>query len=266
MLSLITEDLYRLAADLPVEIVEMLASTIAGAGTEDWRQLRTQVLGAVRPLSVRHKVKAFLNAWQHKAPEVSSQSVAAGLLTAAQAETFHRHRQRLELVWTGPDSDIIPLRRTDQALLQLIDSAQDHLHIVSFAVYKVDTIGQAIVDAVRRGVSISIYLETPDTSQGRVTFDTIGALGEEVIREVSLYVWPLEERRQTGNGKYGSLHAKVAVADGEMLLLSSANLTEYAMTLNMELGVLIHGGPLPKQVAAHLEQLVEVGVFREARY
>ena len=46
------------------------------------------------------------------------------------------------------------------------------------------------------------------------------------------------------------------------MLISSANLTEYAMTLNMELGVLIRGGPQPGQVQAHLTRLVERGVFQ----
>jgi PLD-like domain len=42
-----------------------------------------------------------------------------------------------------------------------------------------------------------------------------------------------------------SLHAKCAVIDSNLLFLSSANLTEFAFNLNMELGVLIKGGSLP---------------------
>jgi phosphatidylserine/phosphatidylglycerophosphate/cardiolipin synthase-like enzyme len=45
------------------------------------------------------------------------------------------------------------------------------------------------------------------------------------------------------------------------MLISSANLTEYAMTLNMEMGLLVRGGPLPGQVQSHLTRLVEKGVF-----
>jgi hypothetical protein len=51
------------------------------------------------------------------------------------------------------------------------------------------------------------------------------------------------------------------LADGRSLLISSANLTEYAMTLNMGMGLLIHGGALPAQVEAHLACLGEQGVF-----
>ena len=48
------------------------------------------------------------------------------------------------------------------------------------------------------------------------------------------------------------------------ITLSSANLTGYAMTLNMEMGLLVRGGPLPVQVESHLEQLKKDDVFRAA--
>jgi len=47
------------------------------------------------------------------------------------------------------------------------------------------------------------------------------------------------------------------VADDAGLLISSANLTEYAMMLNMEMGVLIHGGPLPGQAREHFNRLIQ---------
>jgi phosphatidylserine/phosphatidylglycerophosphate/cardiolipin synthase-like enzyme len=57
------------------------------------------------------------------------------------------------------------------------------------------------------------------------------------------------------------LHAKIALADGRAMLISSANLTEYAMTLNMEMGILVRGGSLPVQVEKHLKRLSEMGIF-----
>jgi phosphatidylserine/phosphatidylglycerophosphate/cardiolipin synthase-like enzyme len=59
------------------------------------------------------------------------------------------------------------------------------------------------------------------------------------------------------------LHVKCAAADGRWLFLSSANLTVYAFTPNMELGVLITGGPLPGQVERHLGRLIGTGVLRK---
>ena len=87
-------------------------------------------------------------------------------------------------------------------------------------------------------------------------------MGGDIAQHARIYIWPLEQRAQSESGHHGSLHAKVAVADGQAMLISSANLTEYAMTLNMELGLLIKGGPLPAQVQTHLNRLVEKGVFQ----
>jgi phosphatidylserine/phosphatidylglycerophosphate/cardiolipin synthase-like enzyme len=61
--------------------------------------------------------------------------------------------------------------------------------------------------------------------------------------------------------RHGSLHAKCAVADRRVLFVSSANLTEYALKLNMELGLLVRGGDLPGRAIGHLRRLVEEGVL-----
>jgi phosphatidylserine/phosphatidylglycerophosphate/cardiolipin synthase-like enzyme len=45
-------------------------------------------------------------------------------------------------------------------------------------------------------------------------------------------------------------------------LVSSANLTEDALLLNMELGLLIEGGKLPPQVENHFAELRSAGILR----
>ncbi|MDY7076593.1 MAG: DISARM system phospholipase D-like protein DrmC [Chloroflexota bacterium] len=258
----LAQEIHRLVADLPIELVNGLANALIEVNTANWQRLRVQAISAVARPTVRERVGEFLDFWQSNTPAASAESVSLGLLAAAHLEEHHREYQRLELVWTGPDSHVIPLRRTDQALLQLINGAQGTLHIVSFAVYKIEAISHAIVNAAQRGVSVAIYLETPDASEGRIAFDTIQALGREVAQRARIYVWPLEKRLKAADGKHGSLHAKLALADGQTMLISSANLTGYAMTLNMEMGLLVHGGPLPAQVETHLERLVEQRVFQ----
>ncbi|MFI5453846.1 MAG: phospholipase D-like domain-containing protein [Isosphaerales bacterium] len=54
-----------------------------------------------------------------------------------------------------------------------------------------------------------------------------------------------EQRARDSGGKLGSLHVKCVVADGRWLFLSSADLTDYAFTINMELGLLITGEIYP---------------------
>jgi len=82
-----------------------------------------------------------------------------------------------------------------------------------------------------------------------------------VAAVATVYYWPQENREHDDNGKHGILHVKCAVADGKQIFLSSANLTEYAFSINMELGMLVTGGKLPAQVEQHFRRLIETGVL-----
>jgi phosphatidylserine/phosphatidylglycerophosphate/cardiolipin synthase-like enzyme len=220
-----------------------------------------QRIAWVRAVAIR-----LLDRWQAEAPRVTAEGLGLALSAAAHTAEHFRQQQTLELVWTGPDSQVLPLRRTDQALLELINGAQNRLIIISFAVYKATAIASALVQAARRHVAVDVCLETPDASEGKVAYDMLAALGPDVRRHATFYVWPLAQRPLSPTGHHGSLHAKVAVADGGVLLISSANLTEYAMTLNMEMGVLLRDGELPKQVELHFARLIDTGILEPVRF
>ncbi len=252
----------HLVYDLPGELVNVLALTLQEIPGQPWSNVRSRVLQAISQPDLCHRVDQFLDEWRRVAPDISPESVALALLAAADMETFYRINQQLELVWTGPDSPAVPLRRTDQALLQLINTARQRLHIVCFAVYNVEKIAAALVAAANRGVRIALYLETPSASEGKIAYDSVQSLGSAVTGQADVYIWPLAQRLVDENGRHGSLHAKFAVADGNLMLVSSANLTRYAMTLNMELGLLVSGGKLPAQMEEHLNRLVERQVFQ----
>jgi phosphatidylserine/phosphatidylglycerophosphate/cardiolipin synthase-like enzyme len=133
--------------------------------------------------------------------------------------------------------------------------------MVSYAVYNIPSICEALVRAACRGAAITLVVETPDRLEGQNTYDTLRALGPSVAARSSVYLWPLEKRQKDTNGNCGILHVKCAVADGRWLFLSSANLTEYAFTLNMELGLLITGGNLPAKVEYHFDHIIQTGVL-----
>ncbi len=259
----LVQQIHNLIADTPEEIAEQLALVLGKADATNWGILRAKMIGAVPQPIAQERVGRFMDYWQQHCPEESPQSIRLALLSAAYTARQERERQRLEIVWTGPESQVVPVRRTDQALLELIKGAQEDLHVVSFAVYHIQGITEALVRAAQRGVAVSIYLETPDASEGKIAFNTIGALGTELVQCARLYVWPLEKRLWSEDGHHGSLHAKVAVADSQLMLVSSANLTEYAMKLNMELGLMVRGGDLPREIRMHLVRLVEKGIFQE---
>ena len=154
------------------------------------------------------------------------------------------------------------MRRTEQALLELIDAAREHLIVVSFAVYRVPEVASSLIACAGRGCRVDVVVESEAESGGKVTFEMAQALGSEVAAHVTFYTWPGELRPETGGGKRASLHAKCAVADSVRLLVSSANLTEYAFTKNMELGLLVEGGDAPERTHRHLETLITQSVLR----
>lgn len=254
-----------IANEVPLPLVRALVADIEQMAshwtTGNWLFARQQVAQAMPQPGLRIQVGHLLDTWQRDCPDLAPQSLALALLAAAQTAEARRRAQSMSLVWTGPTGQGPALRRTDQALLQVIHAARQRLLVVSFAVYKIANIRQALVQAAERGVNISICVEAPEPSEGRMTHDTIRALGKRVAQNATVYIWPKDKRPQTEDGKYGSLHVKCAVADEALLFISSANLTEYALTLNMELGVLINGGPLPGDVTAHFNRLMEDGVL-----
>ena len=62
----------------------------------------------------------------------------------------------------------------------------------------------------------------------------------------------------------GKVHAKIAVVDGTRAFITSANLTSYALEKNIEAGVLINGGPVPKTLSDHLQALIDVRIIVRA--
>ncbi|WOB90669.1 DISARM system phospholipase D-like protein DrmC [Providencia sp. PROV175] len=199
-------------------------------------------------------VKELTIAW--KKTTVSSNELAAMLLTASHVYSKVTSEESAELVWTGPTTPFVSTRRTEQALLQVINSAEHTLFIICFVAYDVSTIVKALNAASERGVMISILLELSQDKGGSLTFDTIGKMRMQVP-SARLYVWHDKNHEYYG----GCVHAKVAVADGRECFITSANLTGHAMEKNIEAGVLISGKSIPRQLNEHLFSLIETKVI-----
>lgn len=258
------EQLIHLAAVLPSATLERIVVALAGLPTTHGAQHESRILAAVIPERFRPDVQMLLSLWRSDAPDVTPQSLVLALESAAAAIDFERKRQQIDLVLTGPELTELPLRRTEQALLEVIDGAVKSLLIVSFVVYRLPSVVDAMLRAYARGVSLRICVEAPEPSGYRMAQDTLAALGPGIRQRASIYIWPQEQRPHSAGGGIGSLHTKCAVADNETLFVSSANLTGHAMQLNMELGVLVRGGPLPGQVHRYFERLIDRGVLKKA--
>jgi len=230
--------------------VAALAAKIRGMQVAKAGDLRAGALSA----KADNALKGLVRDW--KASTISGETLAAMLLAAAHAFRHAESRQRVELVWTGPTTELVPARRTEQALIQVIDAAQQRLFITSYVAYNIESIAKALVSAAERGVKIELLMELSSAQGGKVSIDPNGNL-KKIVPDALFYVW----KDKGAAFVNGSVHAKVAVADGAYCFITSANLTGYAMDQNMEAGVLISGAPLPGQLHRHLEALAMTGVI-----
>lgn len=196
----------------------------------------------------------LIDAW--RATDVSAEELAAMLLAAGHVFSKAANQQSMELVWTGPTTPFVSARRTEQALLQVINAAEHNLFITSFVAYDVSTIVKALNYASERGVVISMLLELAQEHGGSIMFDAIGKMST-LVPAARLYAW----REKADPFSDGRVHAKVAAADGRMCFITSANLTGHAMEKNMEAGVLISGGHIPRVLDDHLRYLIDTKVI-----
>lgn len=256
--------IVALGRELPLELLESLCLKLEALSPEASQVERLSIGQAFLPVRNRSLVNSLFKDWCDKYRSVTPENLAWALRGAAHTDEFLRYRQSTELVWTGPQGELSEFRRTDQALLELINGATKTLLIVTFAAYKIPNIASALRQAAERGVKISIILESKETSAGQTAFGELKGLGASLAERTSVYVWPMHKRPKDESGHHGALHVKCAVADESVALISSANLTGHAFNLNMELGVLVRGGHIPKQVHRHMTSLVESRVLQEA--
>ncbi|WP_370663276.1 DISARM system phospholipase D-like protein DrmC [Massilia mucilaginosa] len=209
------------------------------------------IVGTPHAFSV---VEKLVEAW--KGTAVTSAELAAMLGAASHLYTTVANEQSTELVWTGPTTPLISARRTEQALLQVINTADSRLLITSFVAYDFSAIVQALNAATNRGVVVSMLLESSQDHGGSINIDVIGKM-RALVPAARLYAWI----DKVGDFSGGRVHAKLAVADGAICFITSANLTGHAMEKNMEAGVLISGGHIPTLLDAHLRALVDLRVI-----
>ena len=229
------------------EKVQGIANRIRRADASKAASALSGVVGTPAAAGV---VDQLVDAW--RPTTVSADELALMLLAAGHVFTMAANQQSTELVWTGPMTPFVSARRTEQALLQVINAAEQTLFITSFVAYDVSTIVKALNAASERGVVISMLLESSQDYGGSITFDAIDKM-KMLVPASRLYAW-CDKADPFSDGR---VHAKVAVADGRMCFITSANLTGHAMEKNMEAGVLISGGHIPRLLDCHLQSLVD---------
>lgn len=156
----------------------------------------------------------------------------------------------VESVWSGPSSHSVPVRATAQALVEVIALAQAELLLMTYSAKPHPDIRAALTNAAGRGVEITVIVETLQGA-GSALVGSEPAAAFARIPGVQLWHWPVAQRTEL-NAK---MHAKLAVADRRVLLVSSANLTQSGVAKNIEAGLLVRGGHTPRRVAEHIAEL-----------
>ena len=209
-----------------------------GVSTEDQKRLTTELL--------RH-------------PEVTGRDLAVAFRMACASNRWREESSSIDLLWSGPHGSKLAVRKTEQALCELIHAAQKQLIIVSFVAYKAELVLNAVADAIERGVTVRFLLETPKELGGTLDQDCITPM-RRAFPQAHFYIWNPETKPTSA-----AVHAKCAVADQSMALITSANLTEKAMDHNMEVGVLLKHGYIPRQLAEHWERLYYENIVIELK-
>lgn len=243
----------RAAAMLPLGQVSLLAHRAATHATP----VTARSIGDQPPtVNFRNAAHTVVTAWQTTTDPPDGQVVAGMLLAAAAATASARAEERVELVWTGPDSKSIRGRATSDVIVQVIDQASESLVLCTFASRRVDRIRTALQAAAERHVSITLILENENSNNAykQAPRDPFEGIPAEVLE------WPADQREPAG-GWSPALHAKFALADDTTLFITSANLTGFALDRNIEAGLLLEGGPIPGQFRNHLRDLAYGGIL-----
>ncbi|MBZ0293065.1 MAG: DISARM system phospholipase D-like protein DrmC [Anaerolineae bacterium] len=190
-------------------------------------------------------------------PEINTQVIAFALRAAAEAAAAVAVEQRAEIAWTGPATEAVPLRRVDQVIYDMVETAKEEVLLVTYAAYKAERALKALRDATDRGVRVRLVIELAEESGGKISFDGLQGF-RTVVPSAQVFFWPLDRRKRSASGSYGAMHAKCLVADRSRAIVSSANLTDYALETNMELGLLV-GRPVAVRLAEHFAQLIVRG-------
>ena len=249
----------KLGLELHPDRIESIAEKIEILGTKEGFASCGVNFG---PNMDKDLLRRFEEAWE-KSEKILPRDVAFALRGASITAKVSESRGVMELSWTGPTTGQVPVRHTEQALCEVIESAKRRLFLVSFVAYNVTSVAKALKEAVRRQVDISVLLESSDQHGGSISHDSVKAI-RAVSQSVNVFEWV--HYKHNSDGTQGKVHAKCAVADEKNAFITSANLTSAAMEYNMELGVIVRGGELPLMLHRHLEALIVTGVIEKINF
>jgi phosphatidylserine/phosphatidylglycerophosphate/cardiolipin synthase-like enzyme len=244
-----TEYALTEAAAIPSDLVNAIVQRVEALPAHP---TEAQVLDIANCISQGHSgrsaLQLLMKAWWEERAEISPASLCLALRAACNAAASVRESQRFELAWSGPELPNSLFRRTDRVSADVIDSAQRELWIATYSISRSELMIERLGKAKQRGVRIYLLIEHPQRLNGDMA-------PMEAYREIGLapMTWRRDLRPAGGNAAF---HPKCLVADAQVAFVTSANLSVAAHDRNIEAGVLITGGELPRQLALRFASLL----------
>ncbi|MCX4882176.1 DISARM system phospholipase D-like protein DrmC [Streptomyces sp. NBC_00847] len=213
-----------------IAVMEQVLHTISGPDDP----LLSRFIAAQSAAGLPQQLSEIARVWRSEVPGMTGAGLA---LVLATVRSLPRPRPAQVSV-SGPMNASMPARLTSGVAVEVIRSAKTSLLIASFAAHGARNVVTEIGRAVDRGVRVDLLLE--ESTQASVAF---AALPDDV------HVWHRVESS-------GVLHAKLIAADRHTALLGSANLTDRALSDNIELGVVLRDPHVVEPLIEHFHWLM----------
>ena len=221
--------------------------------------LEARLIEAKPGFALGGKAARLIAVWQQAEPWLSGAAVALALESAARIQARATAR-RSDVVVSGPASDSGAVRLTSSVISELIHGCRESLLVVSFAAFGVTEVVHELKGAAQRGVRIDLVLESTFMQGGTLSGPVGASAAFETIKDdATFWNWPASRRGAAG-GSRAALHAKLVAADERIALLGSANLTDKALALNLELGVIIRDPGVVRRLVRHFRSLMRPGI------
>lgn len=225
----------------------------------------TQHVGEAQAASVAQELRGL------EAMGIRHQQAALVLgVIAAEREAVQQARDRLELVWTGPEVEGSASRDTGVVVRELFAGAERTVLVSCYAIYQGPKVFKALADRMdeRPNLSVRMFLNVSRGHQEEASEVELIRRFAEAFRHEH---WPgrllpevfYDPRALSAEpGPRSCLHAKCIVVDDRRAFVTSANFTEAAQERNIEAGVLIDDERFARALRAQFETLVIAGELK----
>ena len=237
--------------------LESVCSALEGGQLTREATAVTRAAVASGNVAIERCIRWLQDVWTRTGDGLSAAAMALVLRTSvASLEAFRQRVPSTQVVWTGPKVDGSFLRATREVVREILRQARREVLVVGYWIAArddsegiIEEFITSLADAVNRGVIVTVVFDERLRADGRDNRGILLSAWPPDVTPPRILTWRLPR-----DDRHLKLHAKVLVADRRDALVTSANLTLYAMDRNMEMGVRVVGDPA-LNIARHFELL-----------